>query len=87
MKTIFNFEGNVDLKELNLEFSEFGLTIYPNPLEDKTNINFNLANSSELSIKVFDITGKVVEVLIDENKQEGNHSVIWNASQFDNGVY
>jgi len=83
----FNFAGNMELKELNLEFSEFGLTIYPNPLEDKTNINFNLSTSSEVSIKVFDITGRVVEVLIDENKQEGNHSVIWNASQFDNGVY
>ena len=60
MKTIFNFEGNMDLKELNLEFSEFGLTIYPNPLVDKTNINFNLPTSSEVSIKVFDITEGVV---------------------------
>ena len=83
----FNFEGNMELKEVNLQFTGSSLSVYPNPLQDKTNINFNLLTSPDVSIKIFDVTGKMIEELVNGNKEEGSHSVVWNASNFDKGVY
>ena len=83
----FAFEGNMELKEVNLQFTGSSLSVYPNPLQDKTNINFNLLTSSDVSIKIFDVTGKMIEEVVNGNKEEGSHSVVWNASNFDKGVY
>ena len=83
----FNFEGNMELKEVNLQFFTSSLTVYPNPLQDKTNINFNLLTSSDVDIKIFDVTGKMIEKVISGKKEEGSHSIVWNASNYEKGVY
>ena len=63
---------------------------YPNPFNPETNISFNISRSSDISLQIFDVTGKAIADLID-NKfySTGNYSVTFNAGQYDltSGVY
>ncbi len=61
---------------------------YPNPFNPSTIISYSVPKSSLVSIKVYDILGKEVETLVNENKSAGNYSVQFNASsKFASGVY
>ena len=62
--------------------------VYPNPFNPTTTLRFavGITHASSL-LQVFDITGRLVETLIDEHLRPGSHSVQWNASRFSSGVY
>ena len=60
---------------------------YPNPFNPVTKINYALNKPGKVSIRVYDITGRLVSVLVDENKTAGNFTVSWNATGFSSGVY
>ncbi len=68
--------------------SEFTLDQnYPNPFNPATKISYGLPKESFVSIKIFDILGKEVMKLVNENKQAGYHQVDFNASNFASGMY
>jgi murein tripeptide amidase MpaA len=62
--------------------------VYPNPFNPTTTLRFivGITHVSSL-LQVFDISGRLVETLIDEHLRPGTHSVQWNASRFSSGVY
>jgi hypothetical protein len=60
---------------------------YPNPFNPATTIKYSIPKSSIVSLRVYDILGREVEVLLDEHKQAGSYSVQFNASRFASGVY
>lgn len=60
---------------------------YPNPFNPVTNIKFAIPNSGFVSLKVFDITGKEVATLVNENMKSGSYSVDLNAAEWSSGVY
>jgi hypothetical protein len=60
---------------------------YPNPFNPSTTIKFNIAKNSFVSIKVFDVLGKEIASLVNENLSAGTYSVNWNAADFSSGVY
>lgn len=60
---------------------------YPNPFNPTTSINFQLPENGIVSIKIYDIGGKLVEELINKNLSAGSHSINWDASNFPSGVY
>jgi len=60
---------------------------YPNPFNPATLINYSIAAEGNVSIKVYDITGKEAAVIIDGFKPAGNYSVEFNASSLPSGVY
>jgi hypothetical protein len=67
---------------------EFSLTQnYPNPFNPTTMISFSLPNESNVSLKIFDISGKEVADLINDNFQSGNYSVSFDAGQLASGIY
>ncbi len=51
---------------------------YPNPFNPTTTIQFGLPQKSEVSLRIYDITGKLVKILVNEKKDAGYHSIIWN---------
>lgn len=55
--------------------SEFDLKNYPNPFTSFTTISFNLLKNSHVKLSVYDVSGRVVETLIDENMTDGKHTV------------
>ncbi|MCI0450254.1 MAG: T9SS type A sorting domain-containing protein, partial [Chlorobi bacterium] len=60
---------------------------YPNPFNPTTVIEFSIPENSNVSISVYDASGKEVAVLVNGFKTKGNHSVDFNASNFSSGVY
>ncbi|MFI5144600.1 MAG: SBBP repeat-containing protein, partial [Ignavibacteria bacterium] len=60
---------------------------YPNPFNPSTKIGFNLLSGGFVSLKVFDITGKLVSVPVSEYMNAGVHEITFNASQLSTGTY
>jgi hypothetical protein len=63
------------------------LESYPNPFNGGTVIRYSLPGSQFVSIRIFDILGRQISLLVDERKTAGNHVAIWNASNFASGIY
>lgn len=61
---------------------------YPNPFNPTTTIRFTLPIQNEVTLEVFNILGRKVATLInDESYQAGLHSINWNASDVASGTY
>ena len=68
--------------------SEFSLgQNYPNPFNPQTNIKFNLRESDQVRLTVYNIQGQEVAVLVDEKMASGNHQVTFDAHSLSSGVY
>jgi len=50
---------------------------FPNPFNPSTTIFFNTKNSGEVQLSVFDVAGRLVTRLVDENLAAGSHEVTW----------
>lgn len=60
---------------------------YPNPFNPKTIINYQLPVSNFVTLKVFDMLGREVATLINEEKARGNYSVEFDGTNYSSGVY
>ena len=60
---------------------------YPNPFNPKTEVRFEVSVSGSVSLKVFDVLGREVATLVDEEKQPGVYNVSWDATSVPSGVY
>jgi hypothetical protein len=60
---------------------------YPNPFNAVTKIDYGLPDPSHVTLIVYDITGRLVETLVDEYQDAGLHSVTWNSGDEPSGTY
>lgn len=60
---------------------------YPNPFNPRTEISFQIANSGLVTLKIYDIQGKEVQVLVNEDLKAGSYKINWDASSYSSGVY
>ena len=60
---------------------------FPNPFNPSTVISYQLPVKSYTSLRVFDILGREVAVLVNDIKGPGKHSVIWDAARLSSGLY
>ena len=60
---------------------------YPNPFNPSTTISYQLPAYSMVTIKVYDILGREVETLVNEEKEAGYYSIDFNGSDLPSGVY
>jgi hypothetical protein len=60
---------------------------YPNPFNPATRISYELPTRSMVSLKVFDVLGREVAILANEEKEPGSYSAVWNARNSASGVY
>ncbi len=60
---------------------------YPNPFNPTTRINFSIQETGFVTLKVFDLLGKEVAILVNENKSPGYYSLEFDASNLSGGVY
>jgi len=60
---------------------------YPNPFNPSSNIKYSIPISSLVQIKVFDVLGKEICTLIEEEKSAGSYEVEFDASGLPGGVY
>jgi hypothetical protein len=60
---------------------------YPNPFNPTTNIKYQIAGNSFVSLIVIDALGREVATLVNENQSAGTYEATFNASQYSSGVY
>jgi hypothetical protein len=59
----------------------------PNPMVSNASISYELNESSDINIQVFDINGKLVKEVLNENQISGSHSIDFNVSDLKSGFY
>jgi len=59
----------------------------PNPFHHWTVISYSLPATAEVTLTVYDITGRLVETLANDTQQPGIHQVRWNKADNPSGVY
>lgn len=60
---------------------------YPNPFNPATTISFNLEKNGKVTLKVYNILGQVVDILIDGEMKEGEHKIVWEKQNTASGIY
>ncbi len=60
---------------------------YPNPFNPTTTIYYQVPASARVQIKVYDVSGKEITNLVDNQISAGSHEVSWNAVDFPTGIY
>jgi hypothetical protein len=63
------------------------LRIYPNPITNSSTISFLLSLSQNVSLKIFDVNGRLVSTLADKFFEEGEHQIEFNAEKLNAGIY
>ena len=88
-----DFNGNNEYFSLSNEVNigipaEYSLSQnYPNPFNPETKIDFQLPADGKVSIKLYDISGKEVMQLLNEQKNAGYYSLKLNGSALSSGIY
>ena len=84
-------EGNSDLIEVNFEYAGT-LTNdiiviatqlnnnYPNPFNPVTKISFSIVETGNVTLKVYNLRGQLIKTLVEEVRETGNYSTIWNGT-------
>lgn len=61
---------------------------YPNPFNPVTNFTFSIPVNAAVTLKVYDITGRLLETMLDnEMKSAGFYTVSFNAAKYSSGIY
>jgi alpha-amylase len=63
------------------------LSAYPNPVLTSTKIRFATMQKGQVSVMVYDHTGRNVETIYDGVRESGNHEFVWTPEALANGVY
>jgi len=72
----------------SLSVSEFALMHnYPNPFNPTTTIKYDIKERTDVELKVFDILGREIITLVNEEKQSGSYELVFDASTLSSGVY
>jgi hypothetical protein len=77
--------GVADYPMQSLVAGQFGIS--RNPVVPNTSVRFELQNSAQVDIMVFDMSGRVVDQLLSDQLEAGSHSVNWNTDDLASGVY
>ena len=60
---------------------------YPNPFNPSTKINFSIPKQGLVSLKIYDVLGKEIMTLINEQKTAGSYEVDFNGINLASGAY
>lgn len=83
--TVFSggFVGINDVSRLSGKM----ISVYPNPASEETTLSINAENASELNITVYDVTGKIVAPVINQNIIAGTNNFTINTEALNTGIY
>ncbi|MBL0061389.1 MAG: carboxypeptidase regulatory-like domain-containing protein [bacterium] len=66
---------------------DFSLSAYPNPFNSSTTMTFAIPAPARVTLSLFDITGRQVTVLTDQNYSSGSHSILYESGDLPSGIY
>jgi hypothetical protein len=84
---------HISVPEVSGNLNEYGLgKIFPNPFDQSVTINYSIPEQSNISLKIYDISGRLIKVLMDGKQPGGNYTAKWNGqddkgNQASEGMY
>jgi hypothetical protein len=60
---------------------------YPNPFNPITTISWQMPEAGLVNLKIYDVLGREVTTLVNEEVSAGKHESVFNANRFSSGVY
>jgi hypothetical protein len=80
--------AEIDKGTITLTPAEFSLSgVYPNPFNPVAVLNYNLPETSRVTLMIYDIQGRQVATLINGWRDAGSHEITFNASNLSSGIY
>jgi hypothetical protein len=78
----------VDIKGNDKLLTEISLSQnFPNPFNNSTVIRYKLTQKSQVTIEIYDILGRKVALMIDEQQPAGYHQAVWRDDGYSSGIY
>ncbi|UCC79730.1 MAG: T9SS type A sorting domain-containing protein, partial [Candidatus Zixiibacteriota bacterium] len=85
---IYNLDYTTGIgDDSRLPYRAFLLPNYPNPFNSSTTIEYGLPEAGRVRIDIYDLLGRRVETLVDEEMQARRYHVVWDASGYSSGIY
>lgn len=81
----YEFSDEVEVITLPLEYSLS--QNYPNPFNPTTKIKCEVPVNTNVTLEVFDVLGRLIKTLVNENKSAGRYEVEFNGSELSSGLY
>ncbi|MAO64564.1 MAG: alpha-amlyase [Balneola sp.] len=81
------FTSNENVADTEMPSNYRLMQNYPNPFNPGTVISYQLADNSDVTLKVFDMLGREVAMLVNERKSAGSYQVNFDASKLSSGMY
>jgi len=83
-----NFSAEQNIEEIKSLPENYQLyQNFPNPFNPVTNIKYDIIGVQDVRITIYDILGREVVTLVNEQQQPGSYTVNWNASTVSSGIY
>jgi hypothetical protein len=81
------YVGPTKVNGLNLRTPEVLMIAYPNPFVSQVSFKYKLSGAGSVQIDIMDISGRLVNSIVEGNKQAGEHIAQWNSSSMAPGNY
>ena len=60
---------------------------YPNPFNPATTISYTLPSASDVTINIYEVTGRRIQTLVNSRQSTGSHTIQFDASTLSSGIY
>ena len=95
---IFSYSGDFEITELIIANSTSEVTVntpnafelgaaYPNPFNPSTSISLHVPTESNVSVQVYDLSGRMISTLLSGVQAQGDYNLTWNAQEQASGMY
>jgi len=87
---VFNETGIVGVNDpaiINVPISAKLFQNYPNPFNPSTKIKYELVKNSNVKLSIIDLTGRVIQILVNENQKIGEYEISFEGRQLPSGAY
>lgn len=72
---------------LELGLPQIAISASPNPFVAATVIKYHIQNPTQVTINIYDLSGRLVKALVNEKKSEGDYTANWDGQNLNSGVY
>lgn len=81
-----NVSSTVSSIKKSMEYDE-NFRIYPNPISKAATISYTINSEEHVSLKLLDVTGREIEIMVNDNKAAGTYKVHFDAAKIAKGMY